>query len=279
MPTPWSTYRHYLHAVWRYYYQARTRYDVHSPFLSPWVEAVLEDDREFYAFDEAEIIRQYWLHSGMSVDYSFDPGAGSRAGQGSQRQVKDMVKNSAVDQETGRRLFRMVNYHHPKTILELGTNLGLSSMYMQAACRSARLITIEGHPEVARFAAESFRRAKRPAPEIRTGLFSEELPIVLSEADQLDFVFIDGDHRYEPTLQYVKLLMPRLHERSVLVIGDIHWSSGMEAAWAELRQHPRVTISVDLFHMGVLFFRSEPQEKEHFTLIPYRSKPWRVGFF
>lgn len=279
MSTPWSTYLHHFGAVWRYYFRAQTRYDVHSPFLSHWLEAVIEDDREFYAFDEAEMIRHYWLYSTQTVDYSIDHGAGSRAGQARRRKVKDMVRSSAIDQETGRRLFRMVNYHQPKTILELGTNLGLSSLYIQGACPSARLITIEGHPEVAALAKSSFRRAKKQVPDIRIGTFGDELPKALAEMEQLDFVFIDGDHRYDSTIVYVEELLPKLHDRSILIIGDIHWSPGMEQAWEELCRHPRVTMSVDLFHIGVLFFRPEQQEIEHFTLIPYRFKPWRLGFF
>ena len=280
MAVPWSTHWHQLATFGQYYWRAQNRYDVHSPFLAQWVEAVLEDRRQFYAFDETEIIRHYWKHySSEVIDYSQDHGAGSRAGQGAKRRVKDIVRTSAVSAETGRRLFRMVLFHQPETIIELGTNLGISALYLQAACRSAKLYTIEGHPEVARLAKTSFQRAKCPTPIIRTGTFAQELPKILQEVAQVDFAWLDGDHRYEPTLRYFELMLPKLHSDSVVVVGDIHWSEEMERAWSELQQHPKVRLSVDLFDMGVLFFRSEQQQPEHFTLVPFHYKPWRLGFF
>lgn len=279
MAVPWTTYWHHFRSFWRYYRSARTRYDVHSPFLSVWIEEVLEDKREFYAFDEAEIIRRHWLHARQIVDYSVDYGAGSRAGQGKRRSVQEIVQKSAIDVQAGRWLFRMVNFHRPNTILELGTNLGISALYLQGARRSARLITIEGNPEVAKLAEQSFRRLRRPLPDIRIGTFSEEIPKVVQTFSKLDFVWIDGDHQYESTVLYFEQLLPRLHERSVVVIGDIHWSDEMELAWLEIRRHPRVTMSVDLYQMGVLFLRQELQQQEHYVLIPQRYKPWRLGFF
>lgn len=280
MSVPFSTHWHWLRAAARYYWRAQTRYDVHSPFLAAWLQAVLEDDREYYAFDEIEIIRQYWLHSPQMIDYATDLGAGSRAGQGEKRSVKEMARWSSVDQQTGRRLFRMMQFSQPKTILELGTNLGISAMYLQRGAVGAKLYTIEGQAPVARLAQASFRRlGKRYQPEIITGSFVEVLPQLLPRIDKVDVVWLDGDHREEATLAYFEEILPFLHPGSVVAVGDIYWSNGMEAAWEALKNHPSVTLSVDLFDFGVLFFREEQQEKEHFTLIPYHYKPWRLGFF
>lgn len=280
MPVPWSTYWQQFQSFWRFYRQAQTRYDVHSPFLSNWVEAVLEDRREFYVFEEAEIIRYYWLHYvEQQIDYSNDYGAGSRAGQGATRAVKDIVKTSAVDPETGRRLFRIAHHQKPSTILELGTNLGISALYLQAASPAAHFISIEGHPEIAALAQQSFQRARKTLPDLRVGTFADQLPQALSDLGQVDLAWIDGDHRYAATISYFDQLIPFLNEDSVVIIGDIHWSSEMEQAWTELRDHPMVRLSVDLFQMGVLFFRSEHLQHEHFNLVPQRQKPWRLGFF
>ncbi len=280
MPVPWSTYRQHVQSFWRYFYSAQTRYDVHSPFLSKWVEAVLEDRRDFYIFDEAEIIRHYWLnYVQQEIDFTTDHGAGSRAGQGGVRSVKDIVRTSAVDPETARRLFRIAHFHQPKTILELGTNLGMSALYLQAACKYDHFITIEGHPALANLAKASFERAKKPLPDLRIGTFADLLPKALNDLKQVDLAWIDGDHRYEPTIRYFEQLLPYLTESSVVIIGDIHWSEEMSKAWKVLQNHKRVTLSVDLYHLGVLFFRPQQLQSEHFTLIPQRYKPWRLGFF
>lgn len=279
MPVPFSTHLHWLNTAARYYARAQTQYDVHSPFLSDWIVDVLEDDRFFYAFDDIEKVRQYWLNTKQSVSFEVDHGAGSRAGQDGERSVAELARWSAVDRYTGELLFRMVQHSQPATILELGTNLGLSALYMRAAARSANLITIEGQAVVAKLAGISFERAKLPMATIQHGTFAQQLPLALKELQSVDFVFMDGDHRGDATLAYFDTIFPFLHKNSVVIVGDIHWSGSMETAWAKLKEHPAVSMSVDLFHFGILFFREEQLEKEHFTLIRKKWKPWRLGFF
>jgi predicted O-methyltransferase YrrM len=280
MSVPFSTHLHWLRAALRFYWRAQNRYDVHSPFLSDWLEAVLEDDREYYAFDEIEIIRQHWLRTSQKIDYSTDLGAGSRAGQSQQRAVKDMAQWSSVNAATGRRLFRMMQFAQPRTMLELGTNLGFSAMYLQRGAVQAKLYTIEGQATVARLAQESFKRlGTRYQAEIITGDFNEVLPDLLPKIGSVDVLWLDGDHREEATLAYFEQVLPYLSFNAMVAIGDIHWSPGMEAAWEQLKQHPAVSLSVDVFDFGVLFFREEQKEVEHFSLVPYHYKPWRLGFF
>lgn len=279
MSVPFSTHLHWLSTAINYYFKAQTQYDVHAPFLSDWIDNVVEDKRFFYAFDDIEDVRKYWMTTKQKIRFETDYGAGSRAGQGKERSVAQLAKWSAVDRYTGELLFRMVQHAKPSTILELGTNLGLSALYMRAAARAAQFITIEGQELVAKLASMSFERANLPVATIKSGTFSEQLPSALSSLKKLDFVFLDGDHRGEATLNYFNEMRPYLHDESVVVVGDIHWSDSMEEAWLQLREDSTVTLSVDLFHFGVLFFRKESREKEHFTLIRKKWKPWRLGFF
>lgn len=263
----------------RFYLRARTCYDVHAPFLSEWIAVVLEDDRSYYAFEEVADIREHWRKSPQIVHYHHDPGAGSRIGQGTARKVSDMVDKSGIDARSGQRLFRMVQHCRPGTILELGTNLGLSALYLRSAARSAHFITIEGHDVVARLARETFRRAALPPPDIRCGMFAEQLPDSLAALGRADFVWIDGDHRGAATVAYFETMLPYLHPDSVVVVGDIHWSEDMEQGWNVLKNHPAVTTSVDLFDVGVLFFKTSFGHQQHLSLVPARWKPWRWGLF
>ncbi|MEL7219974.1 MAG: class I SAM-dependent methyltransferase [Bacteroidota bacterium] len=279
MSVPFSTHFYWLQRAFNYYSKAQTQYDVHAPFLSDWVAQVLEDERFFYIFDDVEEVRRYWINTKQKIQFETDYGAGSRAGQGKERSVAQLAKWSGVDAYTGELLFRMVQYAKPTTILELGTNLGLSALYMRAAARSAQFITIEGQEVVAKLAGISFERANLPVPTIKCGTFTDQLPSALTELQKLDFVFLDGDHRGDATLAYFRQMLPYLHEESVVVVGDIHWSGEMEEAWRQLCDDNAVKLSVDLFHFGVLFFRKEHQAKEHFTLIRKKWKPWRLGFF
>lgn len=276
---PLKTHLHWLKAALKYYLRAKTKYDIHAPFLSQWVKEIYEDDRWFDAFDDIIGVRHYWKQSPDKVTYIDDPGAGSRAGQGLERSVKEMVTYSAIDEYSGRLLFRIANFHQPKTILELGTNLGFSAMYFKSARRYAKIISIEGQPEVAKLAQKSFEIARLSPIDIRTGTFHDQLPKAIVDLKKIDLFWLDGDHRCEPTINYVKQVLPALNNNSIIIVGDIHWSVGMEQAWEELKKMPEVTSSLDLFHFGILFFRKEQRAVEHFSIVPYWMKPWRAGFF
>ena len=111
----------------------------------------------------------------------------------------------------------------------------------------------------------------------QTPSFEKRLPDAFKELGSLDFVFIDGNHRKEPTLQYFEACLAHATSDSVFVFDDIHWSKGMEAAWESIKLHPSVTLTIDLFFFGVVLFRKEPQKKEHYSLIKLEWKPWQVG--
>ena len=276
---PLKTHLHWVKSACKHYYKAKTKHDIHSPFLSQWVEEIYEDDRWFEAFGIIIGIRHFWKQSPDKVKYIDDPGAGSRAGQGLERSVKEMVKYSAIDEYSGRLLFRIANFHQPETILELGTNLGFSAMYFRAARRYAKIISIEGQPEVAELAKKSFDIARLPIIDIRTGTFQDQLPKAIADLNKIDLFWLDGDHRCGPTIDYINQVLPHLEENSIVIVGDIHWSAGMEKAWEQLKKMPEVTLSLDLFHFGILFFIKEEGHVEHFSIIPYWMKPWRLGFF
>jgi hypothetical protein len=40
----------------------------------------------------------------------------------------------------------------------------------------------------------------------------------------------------------------------------------MEKAWEEIKQHPHVTLTIDLFFIGLVFVRQAQKEKEHFVI-------------
>jgi predicted O-methyltransferase YrrM len=126
--------------------------------------------------------------------------------------------------------------------------------------------TIEGAREIAAVATENFKQlGLNKYIQQRTGNFDEVLPDVLKTYEEVDVAFIDGNHRYAPTLYYFEMLLPKIHNNSMLIFDDIYWSKGMTKAWEEIKEHPQVTVTVDLFFIGLVFFRKE-QVKEHFKL-------------
>ena len=271
----------HLRLVWKYlqyYWRAKTRYSLHSPFVYELMEKTVEDSRDFYAFPIIESLRRLLLRDDTLVNIT-DYGAGSKVESASSRTVCSLARHSAVSPATGRLLFRLVNFLKPSTLLEMGTSLGISTAYQAAAALRSTMITIEGCPETAALAQQHFQQLNLPNVRLLTGPFREKLPEALQKLQKLDYLYLDGDHRHGASLEYFEQCLPYAHAGSVFVIADIHWSGEMEDAWREMRRHPRVGLSVDLFHLGLLFFREEQREKEHFTVIKASKKPWRMGFF
>lgn len=141
--------------------------------------------------------------------------------------------------------------------------MGLSTLHMMLGCPEARCITLEGCPETAKVALEQFRLIGL-TPEVKAGPFHETLPAVLNQMTTIDFAFIDGNHRERPTLDYFTMIAERCHSRSCLVLHDIHWSAEMASAWKTIAADQRATVTIDLFDLGLVFFRE--QAKEGFVL-------------
>lgn len=181
------------------------------------------------------------------------------------RQVKEIARHSSVNQKMGRLLYRLTVFTAPDDILEIGTAMGISTMYMACAAPSSRLVSIEGCAVIAQKALDGFRSLEINNVELVQGNFDKWLPKTLAGFEKLDLVFIDGNHKEKPTISYFKILLPKLHANSMVVIDDIHWSKGMEKAWKEIIAHEEVSISIDLFRTGILLFRKDI-EKQNFTL-------------
>lgn len=241
-----------------------------------FTEQVVEDERWYYAFDEIEAVRGYMLKDRRTIPIQ-DMGAGSQVDNKKERSIASIAKHSANQPFVCQMLFKIVNLYKPKLMLELGTSLGISTNYQAAASLNGRLVTIEGCPNTAHLAAGNFKLMKAENISLLEGSFDERLPDAFAELGSLDYVFVDGNHRKEPTIRYFEKCLEHAHENSVFVFDDIHWSEGMEAAWDAIRQHPKVTLTIDLFFFGVVFFRKEQQTKEHYSLVPWVWKPWRIG--
>jgi predicted O-methyltransferase YrrM len=190
-----------------------------------------------------------------------DLGSGGRNGHYPIRQI---VRRSAVPPLVGQLLFRLVNHFQPKVIVELGSSLAISTLYLALARPEAKLIGFEGSPRLAELANLTCARLA-PQAQVVPGPLEETLTPTLAQQAPLDFVFLDANHRLAPTLRYFETCLARAHEASVFVLDDIYWSNEMEQAWQAIKNHPQVTLTVDLFRLGLVFFRQK-QPKQHFKL-------------
>jgi predicted O-methyltransferase YrrM len=268
----------YLRRFFHFYKKALTIYDVHSPFVASFLRFVFMDDRAYYSFRDIEQFRALLLKNRYRIRI-VDFGAGSRANPSQWREVRDIVRHGAVSGQVGRFLFRAVLFVRPGSMLEMGTSLGISTLYLRTAGARRPFITMEGCPDIAVAARDNLLRLGCSDVEVVEGPFSETLHEVLDRYGQLDFLYLDGDHRAGSSYAYFLACLEKAGPRSVFVIADIHWSEEMEAAWARMQAHPRVCASVDNFHLGFLFFDKAIKTPVHLRYVPWIYKPWRSGIF
>ena len=223
------------------------------------------NNRHFYIFDDIELLRILLINDHKTIEVN-DFGAGSHTLQCRNRKISDIARTSLIKKKYGRMLFRAVNTWQPETVLEIGTSLGISTLYLAHAHTSARVITLEGSPEVAVIARKNFEKTGAQNITLLEGEFSETLPKALAQIDSPGFVFIDGNQRKEPTIEYFTTCLKQSTENTVFVFDDIYWSADMENAWNEIKQHPSVTLTIDLFFKGFVFLRKDFHQKQHFVL-------------
>lgn len=254
-----------LRAYLSYLLRARTAQHLHSPFIYRLYTQVIKGRKQYYAFRPLEGLRKQLLKDKRRLAIQ-DYGAGPRRGSpSSERTVRHIARRSLASPRKAQLLFRLVNHFQPSTILELGTSLGLSTLYMAKASQQAHIFTLEGSANIARLAAQNFEHLPADQVTLVVGNIDECLSPTLSRIDRLDFAYLDANHRYTPTLNYFEQCLEKVHEESVFVLDDINWSAEMRQAWEAIKQHPRVRQSIDLFHVGLVFFREE-QAVQHFVL-------------
>ncbi len=237
----------------------------HSPFIYDFITKVLNDKSRYPEYDKAEALRKKMIADHRVLSFE-DPGAGSVISKTNQRKVSSIASNAAKPPKLGQLLFRMVRKYQPATILELGTSLGITTSYLKLAQPQAQLFTIEGAEPVATIAKENLENLSKGPVNVIHANFDDELPSVLKKIDNPDFVFIDGNHREEPTIKYFRQLLPYVKDDTILVFDDIHWSVEMERAWRNIKGDSRVTCTIDLFFLGIVLFRPQFHERQHFKI-------------
>jgi predicted O-methyltransferase YrrM len=238
---------------------------IHSPFVYALVREVFNDSRSYYAYEKIEGAKDNLLVDHRMLQLT-DLGAAPSSVKDGSRKVSSVAAKSVSDQKFGRLLFRLANFYRAHSIIELGTSLGISTSYLASADSRSRVTTMEGSPAVTAIAEETFLKLGLKNITSVTGNFDETLSTVLASGSPADLVFIDGNHRKKPVLDYFEKFINNMSTESLIIIHDIHWSSEMEEAWEQIRQHPQVKMSIDIFSAGLVFFRREFKVKQHFLI-------------
>lgn len=249
-------------AYFRFLSKSTNQHGVHSPFVYSLVTKCFYDPKKYPAYQQWSKAQDNLYNDGSFIEM-LDAGAGSRVFSSHRRKVSTIAKNAGTKQKRAYLLNRLVTYFEVKNALELGTSLGLGSLAMKLQ-NNINLTTVEACPATLKRAQQLFNFAgvnDIVTHQVRFNEFFEQL----QPQQTFDLVFLDGHHDGKASLGYVEKIIPFLHEDSIVILDDIHWSKDMEKAWEVLIKDPRVSVSIDTFYWGFLFFR-KGQEKEHFVI-------------
>ena len=250
----------------RYFFSAKNEHSLHSPFVFQLYTQVIQPKKllEPLVFQAIEAIRKRLLQDNTQIEIQ-DYGAGSKVNNSPKRSVRQITRNAEKPVKFARLLYRLVQHFSPNTVFDLGTSLGMTTAYLAKAKPNTQLFNFEGCPQTAALAQQHFESLGCQNIQLVVGNLDETLPQQVQAIKQLDFAFFDANHRYEPTVRYFETCLTKATESSVFVFDDIHWSSEMEQAWRYIKAHPQVSITIDLFFVGLVFFRTQ-QPKQDFVL-------------
>lgn len=248
----------------KYIMLAKTRHGIHSPFVYAFIDDILHDRKKYsdYQMIEKEVKN---LKRNRNILEIVDFGAGKSSGKYRTyfRRVSEIASISGITRKHGRLLYRIVRHFKPATLLEMGTSLGISTMYQAKGNPDAQFISVDGCASLAMIARNTLDSADCKNIKLKTGQFRTVVPTLLNNMNKtLDYAFIDGDHTHEGTLFHFGLLKKKLNNNSILVFHDIYWSKEMAKAWSEIKTDPEVTVTIDLFFMGIVFFRKELSKQD-----------------
>ncbi|MEO6490996.1 MAG: class I SAM-dependent methyltransferase [Ferruginibacter sp.] len=238
---------------------------VHSPFVFDFVKNVLNDNKEYACYQQIESVRRKLLRDPSIIEVQ-DLGAGSAFIKTTKRAVNKIAASSLKRKKYSQLLFRIVQYYKPAFIVELGTSFGITTSYMASGNEHATVISLEGAPAIADIAKQSFKELELKNIVVAGGDFQQTLPPVLADIKTVDLAFVDGNHRKKPTLEYFTMLLEGSAISTTIIFDDIHWSEEMEEAWEVIQGHPAVTLTIDLFFIGIVFVNPAFKVKQHFQI-------------
>ncbi|TRX25062.1 class I SAM-dependent methyltransferase [Flavobacterium franklandianum] len=267
----------YLQFLWR----SKNEHAVHSPFVFSLLTKCFYDKKTKPDPSGSEQAKQYailkeyrnsLLENKNTIEVT-DFGAGSKVFKSNSRQIGKIAKTAGISSKRAELLFRITNYFQPTTILEIGTSLGLATSALALGNPKASITTLEGCPETAKIAQlqlaklssraqsrDNFKNVKSVVTEFSTYFTTSNFQLLTT-----NLIYFDGNHSKTATLEYFEFLLPTICNETLWIFDDIHWSPDMEEVWEIIKNHPRVTVTIDTFQWGLVFFRRE-QPKEHFVI-------------
>ena len=246
----------------KFLFRSSNQHGVHSPFVYDLITKCFYDKTSFSEYKTLKKYRETLLQDHGMIEVT-DFGQGSRVFKSNLRKISSIAKNAGISTKRQQLLIRLMRYLGIESALELGSSLGLASSALSLGNPSANITTVEGCINTSKKATELFKAFNLKNIRLINTTFEDYFEQFHSEEHQL--VYVDGNHNKERTLSYFEMLLKSTNNDSIIIFDDINWSSEMNEAWQIILSHPEVSVSIDTYFWGIVFFRKE-QPKQHFTI-------------
>ena len=270
--------QHLIKSYLKFLFHSKNEHGVHSPFVFDLVTKCFYDNTKYAEYETLKSYRKSLLENKNTIEVT-DFGAGSRVFKSNTRAISKIAQTAGITPKNAELLFRIVSYFQPKSVLEIGTSLGLATSALSLGNKNSDIITLEGCPNTIATAKKMFQVSSFKFPNNNVEFVNTEFnlyfenfkPETLNLKPQIfDLVYFDGNHSKKATLDYFEALLPTISNDTIWIFDDIHWSAEMEEAWEIIKNHPKVSVTIDTFQWGIVFFRAE-QQKEHFIINPSKT--------
>ena len=234
----------------------RKGFGVHSPFVYDLITNVIEETCEFYAYRDISLVRLQLLQNEQFIQY------GKK-----QLTVKKALKRYGISTKEGKFLFRLANHYKPHTMLSVGSSMGLAPLYLARYDSTVQCITLECVQDIAEIATQVLSKEKNPALSIKTGTYRALLPESIVQLQQIDCVYVDKNVGVNDWDTIFEQCEPFIHNATFFVLAGIRSSTEKQSYWTQFRQHPSITVAIDLYDLGLLFFQSKLHKQVYKTIL------------
>lgn len=237
----------------------RRGFGVHSPFVFNLITKVIEEKCPYYSFYDIELVRKQLLFREQRITYPDR----QQKGVLKQRTLGEIVAREGIRPKHGALLFRLTNYFKAKSILQLGPVTGLSTLYLTSYAKGLRCIALENVPAFVPIARQTFEKAASNPIDLRVGGYMDLLPAALRDSGKLDFIYFNTLYEQQQNAALFELCLKYVHEDTVFVFEGIKSSRQMRAFWQEVCACPDVTVTIDLYSLGLAFFNKKLHKRDY----------------
>ena len=234
----------------------RKGFGVHSPFVFDLITNVIGDTFAYYSFKDISLIRKKLIKKGKSVFC-----------KGRQLTVKKAIRQYGTSTKEGEFLFRLTNRYKPRKIIAFGSSLGLTPLYLSRYDSTVQCVTFESEPDFAKTAARLLKKETNSSLQIRTGSYRELACKITEKFTSIDCIIFDKNIEISDIESIFNHFLPYIHAKTFWVLADIRSSIEKKRFWEQMCRHPRVTVAVDLYQMGLLFVDPKLRKRVYKSII------------